>query len=246
MSLSSDLRQISNSIDNLLDVYPWTHKEQDFYQMLIYKVEQYSEAIDSEPAAAPAAPTATIRKLQRVVVTKPKPGAPKLAPKPVINDITEIRNNIIEQSWFKSSANQGIITKLLDSLKVVKCVEHDVATEDAYAFSLVLSFHGKLQLHIVMSGCYPLCRFRLYFEDPDSENKAFIAAYSYNSKKGHTLPEYAKLCKLFPSLTRAEIICFSSEILLYYDVHHVMKNIPIGNRYPITLPDLLRKVQQLI
>jgi hypothetical protein len=213
-----DLDQISNSIDKLLNVNPWTRKERGFYSLLLSKIEKYQNIAADADAKTDAYSD--------------------------INDVVEIQHNIKEQTWFKSSTNKHVITALLDSLKIVKCIQRGQPLDKSYSFILVLEFQSDIHMHIAMIGCYPQCQFRVYFEG--SGLKAFVAAYSFDSKKGHTLPEYEKLCKLLPSLTRAEIVCFTSEILLYYDVHNVMKHIPMGNRYPVTFPKLLQKVQQLV
>lgn len=223
-----NIGQISLSIDKLLNVNKWSPKEHDFYQMLVHKVKEYQpvDAVDALGAGAAQIPQETQDQAS-------------------IDDIKELTDNITNQAWFKGSSNQGSIITLLSSLKIVKCVEQGEPDTSSYTFFLWLEFCNNISLHITMTGRSPRCSLRIYFSR-SGDSKAHIVAYFHNSKKGHTLPEYNKLCKILPQLTRSEIVCLAGELLLYYDVHHIMRLIPIGKRYPITLPDLLSRVQELM
>lgn len=217
-----DINKISDAIDELLDRPKWSQREFAFYQMLIVKVKQYQNFL-------------------------PKSIDPAHPIKNITDDIAEIMQNIREQTWFKSSHNQGTILDLIQNMTIPKCLHQGSPRDLNYHYRLVLALKPSISLVMDVardsrSTSSPPHHLRLYYES--GRNKGHIAAFTpgIGKKKGHTLPEYTILDRIFPSLKRHEIICLAIELLMYYDIDYVMSKLPIGNNYPITLTQLMNGI----
>jgi hypothetical protein len=126
-------------------------------------------------------------------------------------------------------------------MKIADCVHRTAASSD-YHYKLDLLLQGDI--HLVMecavaprTGVGTEYHFRVYYEH--SGIKGHIAAFTPGARKMHSLPEYNNIMKIFPTLERHEAICLALELVLYYDSDHVMVKLPLGNKYPITLPQLM-------
>lgn len=218
-----NISKVSDAIDSLLNRPCWTKKEVTFYRMLVSKVKEYSNKL-------------------------PKPKESPL--RDLSNDIKDIQGNIALQPWFKHSNNQGTITELFRHMKIAKCRHQGSPEAHNYRYRLELKLGngtGRETPHLVMEVARDMhanttlpYHFRVYYGT--GANKGHIAAYTPGKSKGHTLPEYDYLVRIFPSLERHEIICLAIELVLYYDVDSIMAKLPIGNNYPITLQQLMKGI----
>lgn len=219
--MSKDLLVISKAIDKLLDRPKWTRHELAFYQMLLSKVREYRDHLPRT----------------------------NRAPKPIrdlSNDITDIRNNMTNQPWFRASNNQGSIMELYGSMKIVECKHQGGPEAHNYHYRLDLELHGGI--HLVMevvrdarTSARPPYHFRVHYESHGV--KGHIAAYTPGKSKGHQLPEYDHLSRILPGLARHEIVCLAIELVIYYDVDNIMSKLPLGNSYPITLIQLMDAIK---
>lgn len=184
----TDIIKVSDAIDSLLDRPLWTRREFAFYDMLVSKVRQYRDRLPKAEAKAKAE------------------GTPRV-PKDISGDISDIYNNIIVQPWYVRSNNQGTIAGLFQNTKILDCQHLDT---DNYHYRLELTLNDRI--HLIMEvardarskgkSCY---HFRVYFEQ-DGSYKGHIAAFTPGKSKGHVLPEYDQLTRMFPSLEKHEII----------------------------------------
>lgn len=215
--------KVSDAIDGLLDRPHWTRREFAFYQMLVSKVKEYQNRLPKpEPTSTSTAELQPLRDLS--------------------SDIADIYNNIAPQPWYMQSDNQGTITDLFRHMKIVECEHRGGPNAHNYRYKLDLKLNDRT--HLIMdtardprASSSPPYHFRVYYEL--NGNKGHIAAFTPGKSKGHKLPEYDHLIRMFPSLKRYEIVCLAIELVLYYDVDGIMAKLPIGNSYPITLHQLL-------
>ena len=223
-----DVVKVSDAIDKLLDRPHWSRKELVFYQMLISKVKQYQGRASTGAAT----------------------DSPSIHPRPVkdlSSDIRDIGHNISSQKWYKKSNNQGTISGLIQGMRLAECQHRGQPDSHDYHYriDLVLSNNVHLVMDIANDSraiLAPPYHFRVYFEY--NSTKGHIAAYKPEGSKGHTLPEYDSLTRMFSGLERHEIICLAIELVIYYDVDEIMVKMPIGNNYPITLAKLMKGILQ--
>jgi hypothetical protein len=218
--MNTDIIEVSDAIDGLLDRPRWTRREFEFYQMLVSKVREYRSHLPSQ----------------------------KKGPlKDLSSDIAEIYGNIKLQPWYQKSNNKGTIAGLFQNMKIVDCKHQGDPEAHNYHYRLDLLIRPENSIRLIMdvardarsSDQYPY-HFRIYYEL--GGNKGHITAYTPGKSKCHTLPEYNHLSRIFPSLERHEIICLAIELVLYYDVDGLMGKLPIGNSYPVTLTKLMKGI----
>lgn len=217
--MSTDIIEVSDAIDGLLDRSKWTRHEFAFYHMLVSKVREYQSHLP----------------------------IPKTSPSIDLSfDIADIYDNIKLQRWYQKSNNQGTIYSLFQNMKIVDCKHQGGPEAHNYHYRLDLLLRPE-NIHLIMdvardarsSDQYPY-HFRVYYEL--GGNKGHIAAYNPGKTKCNTLPEYDHLTRILPSLERYEIICLAIELVMYYDVDEIMRKLPIGNSYPITLTKLMKGI----
>jgi len=211
--------KVSDAIDELLDKPKWSRKELSFYQMLLSKVRYYRNRL------------------------------PNPDPRPVhdlSDDITDIHANIASQRWYQSSHNQGTISSLYGNISIKECIHQGGPSSHNYHYKLDLVLRD--QIHLVMevmrdprSAHVQPYHFRIYYE-VQGGCKGHIAAYTPGKTKGHTLPEYENLRRILPLMQKHEIVCLAIEMVLYYDVDHIMEKLPLGNSYPITIGQLMKGI----
>jgi len=215
------MNRISDAIDELLDRPKWSAKEQRFYEMLVSKVHKYRRQGRPKPRGSASPPPPSL----------PPPSSPS-------SDINDIMQNIKDQQWYKASHNQGTIANLVSQLKIVNCSY----SPEPYIYNLELGI-GQCALLMSCKARGTLFDFSFYYQH--GSVTAYIARSGADTDLA-ALPDYQALIRIFPTLTRYEIVCLSIEILLYYDVDHIMSTLPIGQRYPISLASLLNCVQEQI
>lgn len=214
-----DIIKVSDAIDELLNRTKWTRRELSFYHMLLSKVRHYRNRL-------PNAPASPVRDLS--------------------GDTADIHANIVCQRWYQTSHNQGTISSLYGNMRIKECKHQGEPGARNYHYKLDLVLQGRI--HLIMEVMrdarstvqYPY-HFRIYYE-LQGGCKAHIAAYTPGKTKGHSLPEYENLRNIFPSLQKHEIVCLAIEMVLYYDVDHIMEKLPLGNSYPITIGQLMKGI----
>ena len=206
------INNVRNTIDSLLDRAKWTAKEFDFYHMLVSKVKEYQEKGRDHLDNKAEQPL-----------------------KDISEDVKEIYNNIIHQIWYKLSDNKGTLAKLLHNMKIVKCIHTNNVKPHNYHYILDILLQDTIHLVINVARETEKYTFRVYYEY--NGNIGHIAALIPGQAK--SLPEYNCIEKIFPTLKRHESICLALELVLYYDVDHIMMKLPIGNNYPITMHQLM-------
>lgn len=155
------------------------------------------------------------------------------------DDYKEINKNIKEQVWFQNlpAQRQSLICNHLKTLSVSEVQIHDAGNSKQYRYKLHVTIGDKAQLHILVvhtSRGYSI-------KATDGSKHGYIMHHG-----DHELPEYDKLKALpiLSQLNKAEMICFITEIVVYYDMDNVIRQLHVGARYPVTLCELVAKIEE--
>lgn len=156
------------------------------------------------------------------------------------NDNTDIINNVREQPWFQMSQKQDKIIRLLEHMHV-----EEIATEPAYVVRL--NFESNLWFMVEFldrqhKGKREV-KYRVSFCD-NMDDHAYICYYSSQHPRSRKLPEYEKLERYLPDLSRYDIVMLANELVIYYDCQHNLNAMPMGHDYPITLGKLVKEIIQ--
>ena len=171
----------------------------------------------------------------------------------LIEDKKIIMNNIKDQLWYIKSVHKLIIDRIVNNMNMEKYVCYSL--DDALInFYLQLSF-GKFKL-----------RASFYFNVINATTNSFISVCTADGKndayltyfvksiglnesvnlKNMNIPEYDKIyyCTDMDKdlIGHMELVCIFSEIVLYYDKSGKIGDVPIGNNNPITLNEIINKI----
>ena len=218
-STAYNITEISQSIDNLLS-HPWDNQECKFYQMLVEKV-----ALNKQ-------------KYVNFITYR--------------NDSSELYDSIVAQKWYSKSQHKKQIESMIVSVTVNSLVETGKTSRgSSYKYHLDLNLktcanHRRTDnkwVRLVVKYNQETDVFVIYISRSTDTGSKDTCAYIANANDYEIkLPDYGNLAHYIP-LPKHEIICLITEIVIYYDVHQVIRHLPIGQQYPVSLAQLLNKIE---
>lgn len=175
------------------------------------------------------------------------------------SDKCAIRDNFKDQTWFACSRCKPIISQWIDRMKLVHYGYDQTST--CLHFNLTMSFDqfilvgglykneaiGCLNFYIYVESTNH-CRayLTLYNQWPKVKRPVRGAVMELEEPNAHKIPEFDQIYQIIglssSMVTQSDLLCFFSEIIMYYDVSGSVGQIPINNTVPYTIDQLSHRL----